>query len=309
MAVDFNLLRQLCEVQAPSGMEWPLKEFLLDYISKASSSWKHPFELLDGEEWGDGFALRFGTPRTAIFTHLDSIGFMTRYNRQVIRVGGPVCSNGMRLRAVQKQGNKHPEYTLQVNDSNDYTYVGEPELDRGVYLTFAPDFRESTEHVQCCYLDNRLGVWCALKVAEQLKDGLLVFTCWEEHGGGSAEHAARYMYESLGVRKALICDITWVTEGVHAGKGVAISIRDSGIPRRRFVDTILQHAGNSGIPYQVEVESSGGSDGQSIQRSPYPIDWCFIGAPEDFVHTPDELVHKEDIESMWKMFSMLMDKL
>lgn len=309
MAADFNLLRQLCEVQAPSGMEWPLKEFLLEYISKTSSDWKYPFELLDGEEWGDGFALRFGTPRTAVFTHLDSIGFMTRYNRQVIRVGSPVCSNGMRLRAITEEGNSQQDYYLQVHDSNDYSYSGNPELDRGVYLTFAPEFRESADHIQCCYMDNRLGVWCALKVAEQIKDGLLVFTCWEEHGGGSAENGARYIYEKLGIRKALICDITWITEGVHAGKGVAISIRDSGIPRRRFVDQIISLAKQSGIPYQLEVESSGGSDGQSIQRSPYPIDWCFIGAPEDFVHTPDELVHKDDIESMWKMFAMLMDRL
>ena len=31
---DFHLLKQLCEIQAPSGHEAPVKEFLLNYIKK-----------------------------------------------------------------------------------------------------------------------------------------------------------------------------------------------------------------------------------------------------------------------------------
>jgi putative aminopeptidase FrvX len=93
------------------------------------------------------------------------------------------------------------------------------------------------------------------------------------------------------------------------GKGVVISIRDSGIPRRSYVNKIIELASKSGIPFQLEVEGSGGSDGQSLQRSPYPIDWCFIGAPEDFVHSPDELVSKKDIESMIALYRFLMDEL
>jgi putative aminopeptidase FrvX len=290
-------------------MEWPLKDFLLDHIEKARKSWKHEAVVLDGEEWGDGFALCFGKPRTAILAHLDSIGFMTRYGRQVIKVGGPVCRSGIKLKPVFPHRQDDSEYQLELTAQNELYYQGEPELPRGTYLTFSPDFILTEDYVQCCYMDNRLGVWNALKVAETLKDGLIVFTCWEEHGGGHAEFAARKMYEEYGIRQALISDITWVTEGVLAGKGAAISIRDSGIPRRRFVNQIIRLAAESGIPFQIEVESAGGSDGQSLQRSPYPIDWCFIGAPEENVHSPEERVHKADIESMWQLYAMLMEKL
>ena len=65
----------------------------------------------------------------------------------------------------------------------------------------------------------------------------------------------------------------------------------------------------SNIPFQLEVENAGGSDGNALQRSPYPFDWCFIGAPEDFVHTPDEKVHKSDIKSMTQMYDYLMINL
>jgi di/tripeptidase len=57
------------------------------------------------------------------------------------------------------------------------------------------------------------------------------------------------------------------------------------------------------------VEGTGGSDGKEIQASPYPIDWCFIGAAELNVHSPDEKVMKFDIECMRKLYAYLMKKL
>jgi putative aminopeptidase FrvX len=152
-------------------------------------------------------------------------------------------------------------------------------------------------------------VWNALKVAENLENGIICFSTWEEHGGGSVGYLAKFIYEKYGVKQALISDITWVTEGVKHAEGVAISIRDSGIPRRSYINKIISLAKESQIPFQLEVESAGGSDGNALQRSPYPFDWCFIGAPEDFVHTPDEKVHKSDIESMVKMYNYLMINL
>ena len=158
-------------------------------------------------------------------------------------------------------------------------------------------------------MDNRLGVWNALEVAKTLENGIICFSCWEEVGGGSVGYLGKYIYEKWGVRQALISDITWVTEGVKHGKGVAISRRDSGIPRRSYVDRIIQLANESGISYQIEVESAGGSDGNQLQKSSYPFDWCFIGAPEDNVHSPDEKVHKSDIKDMVALYKYLMKHL
>ena len=87
---------------------------------------------------------------------------------------------------------------------------------------------------------------------------------------------------------------------------MVISRRDSGLPRRSYVDKIIYLAKKSKIPFQIEVESSGGSDGNQLQKSPYPFDWCFIGAPEDFVHSPNEKVHKSDIDSMVNLYKYLM---
>ena len=158
-------------------------------------------------------------------------------------------------------------------------------------------------------MDNRLGVWNALEVAKTLKDGIIVFSSWEEHGGGSVGYLGKFIQEKYSVSQALISDITWVTEGVQHGKGCAISLRDSGIPRKSYVNRIVEIAKQSNIPFQLEVENAGGSDGNSLQKSDYPWDWCFVGAPENNVHSPDEKVHKADIQSMVDLYKILLKKL
>jgi putative aminopeptidase FrvX len=110
-------------------------------------------------------------------------------------------------------------------------------------------------------------------------------------------------------KQALISDITWVTDGVRPHEGVVISIRDKFVPRKTFLDKVIFLAKQNKIPYQLEVEESGGSDGREIQFSPYAIDWCFIGAAEDHVHSPDEKVSLLDIEYMQKMYAYLLKNL
>ena len=86
-------------------------------------------------------------------------------------------------------------------------------------------------------------------------------------------------------------------------------VRTAAVSGRLAPQRIIQIAEESGIPYQLEVEGAGGSDGKELQSSPYPFDWCFVGAPEDNVHSPDEIVHKDDIVSMISLYQRLMVKL
>ncbi len=305
-----ELLKTLCHIEAPSGSEQNMTEFVLDYIKINQDSWKVKPELFYGDGFQDCIVLVFGKPTTAIFAHLDSIGYTVKYNNEVVKIGGPSTKEGIVLVGQDIQGRIEEKLQHKTDkDGNKTLFIGGREVERGTTLTFKADFRETDDFVQCCYMDNRLGVWNALKVAEKLENGIICFSAWEEHGGGSVGYLAKFIYEKFGVKQALISDITWVTKGVEHAKGVAISIRDSGIPRRTYINRIIDLAKASNIPFQLEVENAGGSDGNALQRSPYPFDWCFIGAPEDFVHTPDEKVHKSDIESMTQMYDYLMINL
>lgn len=303
-----KLLHTLCRIAAPAGNEAPLTRYLLEYIREQQSNWLVQPTILAGSEWQDCIMLVFGAPRTAVFAHLDSIGFTVRYGQQLVRIGGPVVEAGSRLVGRDAQG--EIDCTLTIDEeTGEIGYEFTREIERGTELTFHCDFRETEITVQSCYLDNRLGVWNALRLCETLENGIVAFSCWEEHGGGSVAYLAKHIYETYGVRQALISDITWVTEGVQPGRGVAISLRDSLIPRRAYVERIRRIAEAAGIAHQLEVESSGGSDAKELQHGAQPWDWCFIGAPEDNVHSPDEIVDKRDIASMLKLYQVLMREL
>lgn len=285
-----------------------MKEFILDYVEKNQDKWAVKPTVIHGDDFQDCVVLVFGKPRTAIFAHMDSIGFMVGYNKELIKIGGPRIAHNYRLVGEDSQGKIDCEMSVPEGSKQAY-YKFHRDIDRGTELVFHSDFRESDTSVQSCYLDNRLGCWNALKVAETLEDGIICFSCWEEHGGGSVAYLAKFIYETYGVRQALISDITWVTDGIKHDKGVAISLRDQAVPRRKFLNKIRQLAIDSGVKHQIEVEHTGGSDGIELQKAPYPFDWCFIGAPEDHVHSPNEKVYKSDIECMHKLYEYLMKKL
>lgn len=309
--MDFELLEKLVAVRGTSGDESSIKEFLIDYITSHQSNWKQQPEIIQGEEFQDAIILVFGEPKTAIFAHIDTIGFMTGYDKNLIKIGGPRIIDGIQLVGSDSQGEIETELLVieEEDGSSHINYVYDREIDRGTPLSFKPDFRLTDTYVQSPYMDNRLGVWVALQVAKELENGIIVFSTYEEHGGGSVGFLGKYIFEKYNVRQALISDITWVTDGVHHGKGVAISMRDSGIPRRKYLNRIIDIAKTSSVPFQLEVESAGGSDGTMLQKTDLPFDWCFIGAPEDNVHSPDEKVVLSDIQSMIDLYQLLMKKL
>lgn len=302
-----KLLQQLCSIPGTSGHESKMTEFLLQYIRKEKKNWKTKPEIYYGDGFQDCIVLKFGKPRTAIFAHLDTIGFTVRYFNQLLPVGSPDAESGTRLVGEDRHG--PIECTVEFDKDNHALYKFGRAIERGTPLSYKPDFRESKNFIESPYLDDRLGVYVALKVAETLKDGVIAFTCWEEHGGGSVPYIAEFMYKKWGVKQALISDITWITDGVEHGKGVAISLRDRNIPRRSFIDKIIDIAVKHDVPHQLEVEGAGSSDGGELQRSPFPFDWCFVGAPELHPHSPHEKVHKKDIESMIELYQHSMKEL
>lgn len=307
MKLNLPLLKQLCEIPGTSGHETEVSQFLLKYIQKAQKSWKVKPEIFHGGEFQDGLILKFGKPRTAVFAHMDTVGFTVRYFNQLVPVGSPDPEDGTILTGHDSKG--EIECELQFDKEHHALYKFGRVIDRGTPLSYKVNFRDTKQAIQSAYLDDRLGIFVALEVASQLKDGIIVFSCWEEHGGGGVPYLAKYIYETWGVRQALISDITWVSDGVDHGKGVVISMRDRNIPRRSYVDRIIAIANKSKITYQLEVEGTGSSDGGELQRSPYPFDWCFVGAPHQHPHTPNEKVFKNDIQSMIDLYNHLMHEL
>ncbi|MDW8288614.1 MAG: M20/M25/M40 family metallo-hydrolase [Flammeovirgaceae bacterium] len=327
-----ELLKTLCQIHAPSGDERLLTNFLIEYIQKEKFHWKKTPEVYYGDDFQECIVLVFGKPRTAIFAHIDTVGFTVRYDNELVKIGKAAIKKGIRLKGkdsigeiscemkivkVPPQKPKHlslwkwwlkrltKEVQAKPKPFADFSRL----IERGTTLTYDAPFLEKDDFITSCYLDNRLGVWVALEIAKELEEGIICFSCNEEQSGGTVPFLAKFIYEKYGVRQALIADISWITAGILPGKGAVISYRDNEMPRQAFIRKIVSLVEEAKLPYQREVEDAGSSDGRELQAAPYPFDWCFIGAPEDNVHTPEETVHKKDIQSMLEIYRLLMKKL
>lgn len=301
-----KILNELLELKGVSGDESATSQFLYKYVEKQKKIWNVSPKIFFGEDFHDCLLLKFGNPRTAVFAHIDTIGFMSRYDNQLIPVGGPEIIPGTWLVGEDSLG----AIRCRLQGDEEGLFHDFPRgIEPGTRLSFEQNIRIDSEFIEAAYLDNRLGVYNALKLCETLENGWVVFSTYEEHGGGSMPFLLKFIQDNSPIKQALISDITWVTEGVKHHEGVAISIRDKFIPRRKFLDKIISIAKESQVPFQLEVENYGGSDGREIQHSPYAIDWCFIGAPEDQVHSPNEKVSLADLNSMIELYKILMEKL
>ncbi len=301
-----ELLKDLLQIRSVSGDESKMTAFLKDYVYQRSTKWKVTPEIFFGKNFHDCLLLKFGKPRTAVFAHIDTIGFMSRYENQLISIGGPEVLANTRIVGEDAIG----PIECRVNEKDGLLFYdfGRAVVP-GTCFSFVQNIHIDDGYIQAAYLDNRLGIYNALRLCEDLEDGWIVFSTYEEHGGGSIPYLLKFIQDTAPIHNALVSDITWVTEGIRHHEGVAISIRDKHIPRRSFLNKIIGLAGKSGIPFQIEVEGIGSSDGREVQTSPYPIDWCFIGAPEDNVHTPFETVSLQDLDAMIRLYKYLLPHL
>jgi putative aminopeptidase FrvX len=291
-----DLLAQLQTIPGPSGDEGRIADFV--------AAWAGALEGVRVERVQDLVVATRGTPAVAVFAHLDTIGFTQGYDRTLIPIGGPKVEGGERLRNVETGAENEVELRAGCGRGGPAARLRRKGGQPGDRLVYADPLRFRRDTVRGPYLDNRAGVWNALRVLERVPDVAVVFSPGEEHSGCGAAVGARLVFD-LGVRRALISDITWHTRSIRVGKGPAISLRDRYVPRQAYLRRVLALAEASGLPFQREVESEGGSDGGVIERSHLPLDWLFIGAPEKRPHTPRELCRISDLHAMTDLYAAL----
>lgn len=308
--MNFELLKQLCAIRATSGDEGAMTSFILEYFADRGR-FAHPFEVFAGPDFQDAVVVVFGKPRVAVFAHIDTIGYAAAYGNRLVKIGGPRAKSGSRLVGSDSQGSISCELVSAEDEDRklELSYDFHRSIDRGTPLCYAQDWQETEEFVQSCYLDNRLGVFNALNLAEQANNVAIVFSTYEEHGGGTVQVAGRFLHEKYGLRQALISDISLESSGIELGKGVVISMRDRGIPRVSYVRRVIELARQHRIAHQLEVEDAGGSDGNILQASDVAWDWCFVGAAEANYHTPEEKAYKADIRAMLDLYKVLVAEL
>ena len=196
MNSEYELLKTLCSVHAPSSDESRMTKFLVEYIEKNRFSWRHKPHLIYGEDFQDCVMMVWGTPRTAMIAHIDSVGYMVGYDKQLVPVGSPRCDDGTDL--VGYQDGEAVSCTLKIEKDGDdekIVYESNVELERGTLLTYKPNWNEDEDYIVSPFLDDRVGVYVALQLARTLKSGAIIFTTGEETRSGNVKFCWRYLYK------------------------------------------------------------------------------------------------------------------
>ena len=111
-----KLLKKLCAIHAPSGDESLLTNFILNHIEENQEKWKQKPEIFYGDQFQDCIVLVFGKPKTAIFAHLDSIGFSAKYNNQIVKIGSPSVTEGDELIGRDSKGEIEGKITIKEDE-------------------------------------------------------------------------------------------------------------------------------------------------------------------------------------------------
>lgn len=297
---SLDLLWDLLAQDSPAGDEEALADWLEEWLAREA-----PDAAV--ERLGDSLVVtRSDAPKVAVFAHLDTTGWTLGYGKQLVRIGGPDGKAGDGVRPVRRPDTG---CVLAPRKDGSWKVGGKTDAAPGSRFVYAAVPALKDGRITAPYLDNRAGIWAALHALLACPQIALALSVQEETGSHGAGVTARRLYEKHGITQALIADLTWDTRHIKRGRGVAVSLRDSRVPRQSYLNRVLALAEQSGLPFQREIESSGGSDGGGIDRSGVPMDWVFIGAPEKAPHTSRERVHVGDLQGMAALLVYLVNGL
>ncbi len=169
--------------------------------------------------------------------------------------------------------------------------------------------------------DNRCGVAAAVQTMQLLKNESLPCQLI----------AAGSVQEEVGCRGAVTLghltrpDVALVMEGTPAddtpgmtseesqgalGSGVQIRVLDpTALMNRRLVDLVLDTAKTEGIPHQLAVRRSGGTDAKSFQFHENGVPCIVLGTPARYIHSHNSLLHLEDYLSAVRLTAAVVRRL
>ncbi|MBA3530857.1 MAG: M20/M25/M40 family metallo-hydrolase [Ardenticatenales bacterium] len=294
--MDLNLLVQMMRFNSVVGNEAPLAGWLMEQLRPHATR-------VEMDRLGNVFAWRGERPQVAIFSHMDSVGFIVEEVKEdhvkVVKLGGPTTPNYTPMIIETDAG--AVSGTLLVKDKDYYIDLWEPDAATKVAVgdvaAFAPNFQTDGKLIHSRWLDNKLGTWVALEAWQAAKNAVFVATVREEHAPAGAGAAALRVQ---GLELGIVVDITYAAspEGpyiVEWGKGPAVTLRDAQVHDRRWAKAMLQVAKDSDIPAQAEIALSGGSDAMHVSLAGFPA--IFVGVPIRYAHTPAEVARLSDCEA------------
>lgn len=169
--------------------------------------------------------------------------------------------------------------------------------------------------------DNRVGCAALPQIAELLPKGVdgvklsLAATVQEEVGKRGAKTISNVLQPDIGI--ILECSPADDTLGFSSdesqaslGEGVQIRMHDpSAIMSPSLVKLATETAEEMGIPYQVAVRTSGGTDAGAFCYSGEGVPCVVLGVPSRYIHTHNAIIDIDDYVAMVLLATEMVKRL
>ncbi len=324
------LVKRLSEACGAAGSEEPVRELVRDEI-------KGFVDQVRVDALGNLIAHRRGSgsnrKKIMLAAHLDEIGVMVTYldARGFARFGTlgevkPLTLLGARCRfpngAVGIIGREERDAARNEIESDtlfiDFgsgTAPGAP-VQVGAAGCLLGEFQDAGDLLISKALEGRIGCAVLIETLRRLKksphDLYFAFTVQETVGARGAGTAAYAIQPDIAfvVQGGEAGDVPGANGGsIALGKGPAIHFKDQSLissPSAR--QALISAAREARIPYQLQVAPRGSGDGSTIQAAREGVPTGGLAVPLRHLHTPSEMVHREDALRAVELLSHLISK-
>ncbi len=323
------MLKILCELNAVSGNENSVSDFLISQLSGFADSYEK-------DSMGNLVFFKKGKNPTgrkvAVFAHMDEVGFIVNnitddgYLKfanvggiddrivltQRVTVGENKIKGIVGIKAVHLQSKDERKRVIKLDEM--YIDIGavskedaQRYVQRGDYVAFDSKYTHLFgSRYKAKAVDDRAG--CAV-IAELMKksydeDIYFCFTVQEEMGLRGAKVLSRRINPDISfvLEATTASDTAFTEKHLHVcslGGGAVLSLMD----RASYSDKLLNKfvmdiADKNGIKYQYKLGSNGGNDAGALQSDASGSRVCSVSLPCRYIHSPICTFDMEDFNSV-----------
>jgi len=325
-----DILKDLCELCAPSGREEPVRNYIIKNLPSDTSyrvdaignlivekkGRKRPQNkvMLDAHTDEVGFIITGITPDGLLrFSTIGGIEATAIISRRVIiegKISGVICSKPVHQMTEE-------EKKAKIDIDNLYIDIGAGNIEEantlihpGDTAVFEVSFCElGKDRILAKALDDRIGCAVLLDLLRNYDeyDYTVSFSVQEEVG----LRGARVSAYSIAPDYAIVVEATTAAdiEGVPSqnsvcalGKGATVSFMDSTtLYDKKLYDEVFSIAEENSIKCQPKAAISGGNDAGAIHTSRGGVKTVSMSAPCRYIHSGSCVSSKDDIAELGKL--------
>ncbi|MBR2884855.1 MAG: M42 family metallopeptidase [Clostridia bacterium] len=321
------LVKELCNLCAPSGFEDEVRSFIRERV-KADEIYTDTIGNLICHKKGSG-------KKVMVAAHMDEVGFIITdiaedgflkfstlggietavlCGKKVLigknRIPGIIGAKAIHLQKRDEVLNPPKIKDLCIDIGAKDKESAKKLVEIGDFAVFDGKYTEFGENlVKSKALDDRVGCAILLELMKEKYDSdvYFVFTAQEEVGLRGAIISANEIKPDIAlVIEGTTCSDVYGSKPhnqvTNLGGGAVMTAMDrAAISDRKYFEFIMKTAKENNIPLQIKRTAMGGTDAGAIQRSGTGVKTAVLAVPCRYIHSPVSVMCKDDLESVLKL--------